>query len=177
MQKKGGLVTMRHNEVRHITTDLFSDVFQDTEVRKSLIKLWGEEQRLSATGKTRLFRYTGKKILGQEPKSICLIPTPKVTWDRRLSQVIQSTKMRKKHRSNWKIMKIDQGSFMLLVFTVNDGVRGECTVIYSKLASLISPFFEVWNSVYVNPVRYHKKYRKNWHQIRKYLYLNNDKRL
>ena len=68
---------MRHNEVRHITTDFFSDVFQDIEVRKSLIKLWGEEQQLNATAKTRLFRYTGKKILSQEPKSILFNPNAK----------------------------------------------------------------------------------------------------
>ena len=50
---------MRHSEIRNITTNLFSDVFQDIKVRKSLLKLWGKE---NAKAKTRLFRYTGKRF-------------------------------------------------------------------------------------------------------------------
>ena len=53
---------MRHSEIRNITTNLFSDVFQDIKVRKFLIKLWGKEQQLNATAKTRLFRYTGRRF-------------------------------------------------------------------------------------------------------------------
>ena len=35
-------------------------------------------------------------------------------------------------------MKVDQGSFTPLVFTLNGGMAGECKVFYSRLAMLLS---------------------------------------
>ena len=49
--KKGGFITLRHNEVRDITATLLSEVCKDVEVESSLIKLQGEEQRLNNTAK------------------------------------------------------------------------------------------------------------------------------
>ena len=34
-------------------------------------------------------------------------------------------------------MEADQGSFTLLIFTVNGGMAGECKLLYSRLVSLL----------------------------------------
>ena len=43
--KKGGFVTLRHNEVRNITATLLSDVCKDVELEPSLLTLNGESKR------------------------------------------------------------------------------------------------------------------------------------
>ena len=49
--KKGGFVTMRHNEVREITATLLSDVCKDVELEPSLLSLNGKEQTMRKTAK------------------------------------------------------------------------------------------------------------------------------
>ena len=51
MQKKGGFVTLRHNEVRDITTSLLNEVCKDVHKEPPLIQLTGEtfEQRTANT--------------------------------------------------------------------------------------------------------------------------------
>ena len=45
--KKGGFVTLRHNEVRDITATLLSEVCKDVELEPPLLILNGEEQTMS----------------------------------------------------------------------------------------------------------------------------------
>ena len=49
--KKGGFVTLRHNEVRDVTATLLSEVCKDVELDPSLLILNGEEQNMSKTAK------------------------------------------------------------------------------------------------------------------------------
>ena len=44
----------------------------------------------------------------------------------------------KKRHYNTKIMKVDQGSFTPLVFTVAGGIGGEGRAFYSRLATVLS---------------------------------------
>ena len=50
--KKGGFVTLRHNEVRDVTATHLSDVCKDVELEPSLLSLNGEEQTMRKTVKT-----------------------------------------------------------------------------------------------------------------------------
>ena len=50
--KKGGPVTLRHNEVSDITATLLSNVYKDVEFGPSLWILHGEEQTMRKTAKT-----------------------------------------------------------------------------------------------------------------------------
>ena len=50
--KKGGLVTMRHNEVRDKIATLLSDVCKDVELELFLLTLNGEGQTMRKTAKT-----------------------------------------------------------------------------------------------------------------------------
>ena len=49
--KKGGFVTLRHNEVGDITATLLSEVCKDIELEPSLLTLNGEEQTMSKIAK------------------------------------------------------------------------------------------------------------------------------
>ena len=57
-------------------------------------------------------------------------------------------------------MEVDQRSFTPLVFTVNGGMKGESRVFYSKLALLISPYYELCYYVYMDPVQLPQKIKK-----------------
>ena len=50
--RKGGFVTLRHNEVRHITTTLLSDICKDVKFEPSFLILNWEEQTVRKTAKT-----------------------------------------------------------------------------------------------------------------------------
>ena len=50
--KKGGFVTLRHNEVRDIVATLLSDVSKDVKLEPSLLTLNGDKQTMRKTGKT-----------------------------------------------------------------------------------------------------------------------------
>ena len=50
--KKGGFVTLRHNEVRDIVAALLSDVCKDVKLEPSLLTLNGDKQTMRKTGKT-----------------------------------------------------------------------------------------------------------------------------
>ena len=50
--KKGGFVTLRHNEVRDITATLLSDVCKDIELEPSFLTLNGEKHKMRKTAKT-----------------------------------------------------------------------------------------------------------------------------
>ena len=49
--KKGGFVTLRHNEIRDITATLLSEVCKDVECEPNLIPLNGEQSNLNRTSK------------------------------------------------------------------------------------------------------------------------------
>ena len=57
-------------------------------------------------------------------------------------------------------MEVDQRSFRHLVLTVNGGMKEESRVFYSKLALLISPYYELWYYVYMDPVQLPQKIKK-----------------
>ena len=50
--KKGGFVTLRHNEVRDIVATVLSDVYKDVKLEPSLLTLNGDKQTMRKTGKT-----------------------------------------------------------------------------------------------------------------------------
>ena len=41
--KKGGLVSIRHNDIRHLTANILREVWNDVEVEAKLIPLTGEQ--------------------------------------------------------------------------------------------------------------------------------------
>ena len=49
--KKGGYVTIRHNEIRDITAKLLSELCKDVAVEPSLLKLNGEQETMRRTAK------------------------------------------------------------------------------------------------------------------------------
>ena len=143
--KKGGFVAVRHNEVRDITATLFSDVCKDVELESFLLTLNGVEQTMRKTAKTndevRLdicatsFWVSGQK----EFFNIRLFdPNARRNSQQTLKQCYSMNGNEKKRHYNTRIMKMNQGSFTPLVFTVAGGNGGEGGAFDSRLTTLLS---------------------------------------
>ena len=143
--KKGGFVTLRHNEVRDITATLLSDVCKDVELEPSLLTLNGEQPTMRKTAKTndevrldicaRSFWVSGQRAFFDIR---IFDPNAQRYSKQTLKQCYSMNENEKKRHYNTRIMEVDQGSFTPLVFTVAGGIGGEGRAFYSRLATLLS---------------------------------------
>ena len=123
--KKGGFVTLRHNEVRDITATLLSDLCKDVEIEPSLLTLNGEQHTMRKTAKTndevrldicaRSFWVSGERAFFDVR---VFDPDARRYSKQTLKQCYSMNENEKKRHYNTRIMEVDQGSFTPLVFTV-----------------------------------------------------------
>ena len=143
--KKGGFVTLQHNEVRDITAKLLSDVCKDVELEPSLLTLNGEQHTMRKTAKTndevrldicaRSFWVSGQRAFFD----IRVFDSNARRYSKQtLKQCYSMNENEKKRHCNTRIMEVDQGSFTPLFFTVAGGIGGERRAFYSRLATLMS---------------------------------------
>ena len=143
--KKGGFVTLRHNEVRDVTATLLSEVCKDVELDPSLLILNGEEQNMSKTAKkndevrldicARSFWVSGQKAFFDVR---VFDPNARRYSKQTLKQCYSINENENKRHDNIGIMEVDQGSFTPLDFTFAEGIGGEDRAFYSRLATLLS---------------------------------------
>ena len=143
--KKGGFVTLRHNEVRYITATLLSEVCKDVELEPSLLTLNGEEQIMSKTAKknyevrldicARSFWVSGQKAFFDVR---VFDPNARRYSKQILKQCYSINENKEKRHCNTRIMEVDQGSFTPLVYTVAGGIGGQGRAFYLRLATLLS---------------------------------------
>ena len=142
--KKGGFVTLRHNEVRDITTKLLSEVCVNVRNEPKLITINGEEFTyktantsegarldISATGfwtpgqraffDIRVFDLNARRYRGLE-----------------LSKCFQRNESEKKRHYNERVNNVEYGTFTPLVFSTNGGMGRECQVFYKRLAMMLA---------------------------------------
>ena len=143
--KKGGFVTLCHNEVQDITATFLSDVWKDVELEPSPLALNGENQTVRKTTKindevqldicARSFWVSGHKAFFD---SRVFYPYLQECSKETLKQCYSLKEHEKKGQYNTRIMEVDQGSFTPLVFTVAGVIRGEGRAFYLRLATLLS---------------------------------------
>ena len=157
--KKGGFVNLRHNEVRDITAHLLNEVCKDVSVEPTLLKMNGE--RLSnktskVNDEVRLdVSATGFWIKGQRAFFDVRVfdPNAKRYSKQSLKQCYAINETEKKRHYNERILKVDQGSFTPLVFTISGGMAHECRIFFSRLAQMISVKRNLQQSIVVNWIR------------------------
>ena len=142
--KKGGLVSIRHNDIRDLTAKILREVCNDVEVEAKLIPLTGEQlQYWSAiTGdEARLdIRARSFWVRGQEAfldirvfdPNAKRYPIATLPWCHEINE------KEKKHNYNNRILQIEHGTFTPLVFSIYGSMGRECTKFYSKLEELLS---------------------------------------
>ena len=142
--KKGGLVSIRHNDIRDLTAKILREVCNDVEVEAKLIPLTGEQlqYRLAITGdEARLdIRARSFWVRGQEAFLDIRVfdPNANKNLNATLPRCHKINEKEKKRNYNNRILQIEHGTFTPLVFSIYGNMRREWSKFYSILAELLS---------------------------------------
>ena len=142
--KKGGFVSIRHNEVRDITTQLLNEVCADVRKEPPLSALSGEkltERSANTSTEARLdISARGFWVPGQ--KVFCDVRVFDLNAQRyrnvELKRCYQRNEEEKKRKYNERVLRVENASFTPLVFSANGGMGKECKKFYSRLAEMIA---------------------------------------
>ena len=140
--KKGGFVTIRHNELRNFTARLLKNVSHDVKIEPSLEELSGEvmststnvssEARLDISARgfwetyqkaffdVRVFNPLARRYVNLTP-----------------SKCYELNEREKKRSYNQRVIEVEHGSFTPLVFAATGGCGRECRKFYRRLTEMI----------------------------------------
>lgn len=153
--KKGGFVSLRHNEVRDITAQLLKEVCNDVGVEPTLLKMSGESLSAKSTKCNNEVRLDvsarGFWIRGQ--MAFFDVRVLRYSNQTLKQECYANNEREKKRQYNERIMQVDQGSFTPLVFTVTGGMGHEYKVFFFRLAQMISRKRNLQQSVVTSWIR------------------------
>ena len=156
--KKGGLITLRHNELRDITANLLKEICRDVRTEPSLIEVNGEVN--GKTANTRPEARLDISALG------FWTPDQRVFFDIRvfnlqaqryrcleLKKCFERNEKEKKRHYNERVLQVENGSFTPLVFATNGAMSRECQAFYKRMAELVAEKRHINISVATNVIR------------------------
>ncbi|XP_066914998.1 uncharacterized protein [Clytia hemisphaerica] len=140
--KKGGFVTLRHNELRDITAEMLEEVCKDVKVEPILSEIQeGEETRGNQSKEARLDVST-VSFWTRGQRAFFDIRVFDLQAQRYRSQELtkcyETNEKEKKRHYNERILQVENGTFTPLVFSTNGAMGKECMVFYKRLAGLIA---------------------------------------
>ena len=142
--KKGGFVTLRHNQIRNITAKLLKEVCHDVRIEPHLQKLTGEslvEKMANETDEARLdVSARGFWIAGQMAFFDVRVfnPNAKRYANQELSKAYDINEKEKKKQYNERILQVEHGSFTPLVMSATGGMGREGRRFYARLSEMLS---------------------------------------
>ena len=140
--KSGGYVIMRHNGIRDLEAELLREVCKDVKVEPELLNIGNvdlhgantaEKARLdvSAVGIWSPLERTFMDVRVMHPNS----PSYK---NKNIEKVYTQHEQEKKRMYNQRVLQIEKGSFVPLVFSTTGGMGTECIKYHKRVAELIS---------------------------------------
>ena len=157
--KKGGFVTLRHNNIRDITAKILGEVCKDVAIEPVFLPLTGEKmQKKSAKIGDEVgldVRALGFWVRGQQAFIDVMVFDPNACIYLKISlqQCYTMNEKEKNRQYNERIMETDHGTFAPLVFSINGGTGRECRTFYSRLAELIAEKINISKSIVVSSIR------------------------
>ena len=140
--KRGGYVTMRHNNLRDFEASLLTEVCKDVKTEHTLLPLGdsgtqssidAEKARLdvSAVGIWSSMERTFLDVRVIHPNSASYLDTTP-------NQLYIQKEREKKKDYNDRVLQVEKGSFSPLIFTTTGGMGPEATRYHKRVAELIS---------------------------------------
>ena len=141
--KNGGFVIMRHNAVRDLTHELLYDVCKDVRVEPELLPVVGKELTLGTNcrdGAKADVSAVGFFIpLNRAFLDIRVLnPLAQSNVGKDLNQMYVSHEKSKKREYNSRILQVEKGSFVPLVFGCTGGAGPEASAFLKQLALKLS---------------------------------------
>ena len=142
--KKGGFVTLRHNEIRDITAKLLAEVCKDVATEPVLQQLTAESFKESNGNESsgarldtcaRGFWVSGKKAFYDVR---VFNPLTKRYANQSLRKSYEINKREKKRSYNQRVLEVDNGSFTPLVMGAMGGMGREYQIFYQRLSEKLS---------------------------------------
>ena len=157
--KKGGFVSMRHNELRDITALLLKEVCPDVKKEPMLLEISNEKFN-ERSANTRRESRLDVSALG------FWVPGQRVFFDVRVfdpnAQRYRNTEIKKcyhkneeekKKAYNERVLQVENGTFTPLVFSATGGMGRECRMFFTRLSEMIAEKRNISVSSAMNFVR------------------------
>ena len=141
----GGFPSIRHNELRDITAALLSEICHNVSVEPNLQPLSGEQfhyrsanvedgARLDVSsesfwGRDRRLAYFDVKVFNPFASSYASSP---------LAQCYRRAELDKKRKYDERIREVENGTFSPLIFSSSGGMGPSATVVFKRIATLLS---------------------------------------
>ena len=139
--KKGGFVTIRHNNIRDYEASLLSKIVADVETEPALQPVEGEViTGLQGDNARSDVRARGVWRAGQNAFFDVRVTNPHSASQSHLTteKVLEKHEKEKKRQYNRRIMNIEHGSFTPWVFSVFGGMGKECSIFHKHVAERIA---------------------------------------
>ena len=132
--KKGGFVTLRHNELRDNIAEMREEVTSDVNVEPALQLLSGEEIKGSQSDEARSDSVRGFWITGQRVFFDIRVfdPNAQRHQSKTLRKCYEINEQEKKREHSSRILNVEQGTFTPLVFSATGGTGRECSMFVKK---------------------------------------------
>ena len=142
--KKGGFITLRHNEVRDITNELLNEVCHDVRKEPILQEVHNEDLQQRAINNSKEARLDTSALnfwsTGQRAFFDVRVFNTHAQRYRRMGieKSFRTNENEKKKSYCDRVLQIENGTFTPLVFATNGGMGKECGRFYKRLAEMIA---------------------------------------
>ena len=140
--KLGGFVTLRHNELRDLTAELLAEVCHDVQIEPKLEPLTGESfsNRTANTHDESRLDVSARGLWVPYQKAFMDIRVfnPLAKRYSSVAQAFDNNEKEKKRAYSQRVREIENGTFSPLVFSINGGLSKECSVVYKRIAQMLT---------------------------------------
>ena len=142
--KKGGFVTIRHNEVRDFTAELLAETCNDVAIEPLLTPLAGEKFTYKTANRDDQARLdvSARGVWVKGSKAYLDVRVFNPLAETYSTQTLEAAHRRneneKKREYGERVLNVEHGSFTPLVFTCLGGMSRECTHFYNRIADKIT---------------------------------------
>ena len=140
--RKGGFVSMRHDNLRNFEASLLREVCKDVKIEPPLLPLNDAESQSTNQSNGARLDVSAVGVWGAMERTFFDVrvlhmnsPSYMGTTPEKL---YQQHEQQKKRKYNHRVIEVEKGSFSPLVFSTTGGMGPECTKFHKRLAELIS---------------------------------------
>ena len=140
--KKGGYVSMRHNQIRDMEAELMREVCKDVKVEPELLPLETDRIRNGNLANKARLDVSGNGVWGPFEKTFLDIrvmhPNAPSYRNKSISQVYATHEKEKKRSYNERVIQIEKGTFTPIVMSTSGGMGNEANRHHKRIATLIA---------------------------------------
>ena len=142
--KKGGFVTLRHNEIRDLTSIMLNEVCPDVRREPRLVEMDGEHLTYRTANRSQEARLDISATGFWTPGQRAFFDIRVFDLNARrysglgLEKCFRRNESEKKRHYNERVTNIENGTFTPLVFSTSGGMGRECKTFYKRLCEMMA---------------------------------------